>query len=105
MRNKSTDVALWVFQGSTPPGSLLKSWMPGNGHPLERKCLMSRTCEPASLAAQIIEAVVRLVGPVSDSGAWRVAAHREYERYTLGLYDFERQEVLLALTARLHGVL
>ncbi len=64
---------------------------------------MGRTCEPASLANQIVQAAFRLVGEAADLAAWEEAARREFERYTAGLYDFERQEVLLAMAALMHG--
>ncbi len=64
---------------------------------------MSRTCEPASIANQIVQAVARVVGEDAGPRDREAAAWREFERYTAGLCDFERQEVLSALAAQLHG--
>ncbi|MBP7934133.1 MAG: hypothetical protein KA354_05735 [Phycisphaerae bacterium] len=61
---------------------------------------MGRTCDPISIANQIIHGVSRLVSGRAESPAWQEAARREFERYTLGLYDFERREVWFAVTVR-----
>jgi hypothetical protein len=61
---------------------------------------MCRTCEPISIANQILQATSRVVDAGAGSLAWQQAARREFSRYTSGLHDFEREQVRLAMTAQ-----
>ena len=62
---------------------------------------MDRTCEPASVARRIAEAIRRIFDDGRDR---RVAARREWERQTLGLRDYERHEIMSLLAAELRGL-
>ncbi len=64
---------------------------------------MGRTCEPASIASQILEAAARLAAADPQPDAFERAVRRELERYTLGLCDYERGEVLHALAVQSRG--
>jgi hypothetical protein len=64
---------------------------------------MGRTCEPVGLAARIIQAVSRMADRRLAPQAWEEAARREFDRYTFGLHDFERQEVMASMAAQLRG--
>jgi len=66
---------------------------------------MGRTCEPASIANQILQAISHLLGANPEPSAYEHAALREFERYTLGLRDYERQEVMYVLTVQSHGLI
>jgi hypothetical protein len=66
---------------------------------------MGRTCEPASIANQILQAVGHLLGANPEPSVYEYTARREFERYTLGLCDYERQEVLYALVVQSHGLI
>ena len=64
---------------------------------------MDRTCGPDCIANQIIQAASRLGVGGTDSQTWQEVARLEFERHTLGLHDFERDEVLVAIIARTRG--
>lgn len=65
---------------------------------------MGRTCEPASIANRILQAIGHLLGANPEPGAYEYAARREFERCTLGLREYERQEVLTAMTVQSRGL-
>jgi hypothetical protein len=65
---------------------------------------MGRTFEPHSIASRILDAATRLLGDDPRPGAFEQAARRECERHTLGLRDYEREEVMYVLAIRSRGL-